>query len=158
MAYTLILKRFGLSLTFLSLPLRKTYASFSVWLATIAALLATFRLLSAPVLRFPDFSRPFELHTNGDCTAGIDVILGQRDPCNRRVYAVAYASISLSPAERNYGVSDEEVEALVIVWGNQKFAHYLTGTKFIVVSDHHALQFLRNSCSADLRGRLARWA
>ncbi|KAG1114109.1 hypothetical protein G6F61_010372 [Rhizopus arrhizus] len=112
-------------------------------------------LISAPVLRFPDFSRPFELHTDGACTAGIGVILCQRDPRNNRAYAVAYASRSLSPAERNYGVS--EVEALAIVWGIKKFAPYLTTTKFTVITDHHSLQFLNNGKSTDLRGRLARW-
>ncbi|KAG1083060.1 hypothetical protein G6F61_012672 [Rhizopus arrhizus] len=113
-------------------------------------------LLTAPVLRFPDFSRPFELHTDGACSSGIGVILCQRDPRNRRAYAIAYASRSLSPAERNYGVS--EVEDLAIVWGIRKFAHYLTGTKFTVVTDHHALQFLQSTRSSDLRGHLARWA
>ncbi|KAG1468800.1 hypothetical protein G6F56_003628 [Rhizopus delemar] len=113
-------------------------------------------LLTAPVLRYPDFSRPFELHTDGACSAGIGVILCQRDPRNRRAYAIAYASRSLTPAERNYGVS--EVEALAIVWGIRKFAHYLTGTKFEVVTDHHSLQFLQSTRSSDLRGRLARWA
>ncbi|KAG1138813.1 hypothetical protein G6F38_010280 [Rhizopus arrhizus] len=83
-------------------------------------------LTSAPVLRFPDFSHPFELHTDGACTAGIGVILCQRDPRNNRAYAVAFASRSLSPAERNYGVS--EVEALAVVWGIKKFAPYLAST------------------------------
>lgn len=113
-------------------------------------------LLSAPVLRLPDFSRAFELHTDGACTAGIGVILCQRDPKNNRAYAIAYASRSLSAAERNYGVS--EVEALAIVFGIKKFAHYLTATKFTVITDHHSLQFLTSGKSTDLRGRLARWA
>lgn len=112
-------------------------------------------LVSAPVLRFPDFSRPFELHTDGACTAGIGVILCQQDPRNNRAYAVAYASRSLSPAERNYGVS--EVEALAIVWDIKKFSPYLTATKFTVITDHHSLQFLNKGKLTDLRGRLARW-
>ncbi|KAG0755733.1 hypothetical protein G6F57_013048 [Rhizopus arrhizus] len=115
----------------------------------------TSALVSAPVLRFPDFSRPFELHTDGACTAGIGVILCQRDPRNNRAYAVSYASRSLSPAERNYGVS--EVEALAIVWDIKKFSPYLTATKFTVITDHHSLQFLNKGKLTDLRGRLARW-
>ncbi|CAO3678563.1 unnamed protein product [Rhizopus microsporus] len=86
----------------------------------------------APALRFPDFCRSFEIHTDGVCSAGIGIILCQRDPHNRRAYAVAYASRSLSPIERNYG------------------------TKFTAVTDYHALQFLQSSRSSDLRGRLAR--
>lgn len=64
------------------------------------------------------------------------------------------ASRSLSSAEKNYGVS--EVEALAIVWGIRKFAHYLTATKFTVITDHQALQTLQNK-NTDLRGRLKRW-
>ncbi|CEI92075.1 hypothetical protein RMCBS344292_06348 [Rhizopus microsporus] len=63
---------------------------------------------------------------------------------------------SLSPAEKNYGIS--EVEVLVIVKGIKKFAYYLACTNFTVVTDHHALQFLQSKKSSDLRGRLARWA
>lgn len=111
-------------------------------------------LVTTPVLCYPDFSQPFELHTDGACTAGIGVMLCQRDPSNNRVHAIAYASGSLSPAEKNYGVT--ELEALAVVWGMKKFAHYLTGMRFIVITDHQALQFLPRS--ADLRGRLARWA
>lgn len=94
-------------------------------------------LVSAPVLRLPDFTRPFELHTDGACTAGLGVILCQRDPKNNRAYAIAYASRSLSSAERNYGVS--EVEALAIVFGIKKFAHYLTATKFTVITYHRQI-------------------
>lgn len=105
-------------------------------------------LTSAPVLWFPDFSLPFELHPDGACTAGIGAILCQRDPRNNRTYAVAFASRSLTPAERNYGVS--EVEALAIVWGIKKFAPYLASTKFTVVTDHHALQFLTKITSLQI--------
>lgn len=107
------------------------------------------------MLRFPDFSVPFELHTDGSCTAGIGVILCQRDPRNNRANAVSFASRSLSPAEKNYGVS--EVEALAIVWGIKKFAHYLTATKCTVITDHQALQNLQNK-NTDIRGRLRGWA
>ncbi|KAG1136104.1 hypothetical protein G6F37_012189 [Rhizopus arrhizus] len=112
-------------------------------------------LVSAPVLQFPDFERPFELHTDGACTASIGVMLCQRDLDNNRVYAVAFASRSLAPNDRNYGVS--EVEALAIVWGIKKFVHYLTGTKFTVVTEHQVLQFF-SSLSSDLRGHLALWS
>ncbi|KAG2190855.1 hypothetical protein INT47_006713, partial [Mucor saturninus] len=113
-------------------------------------------LLAAPVLRFPDFGRPFELHTDGACSAGLGVMLCQRDPRNNKTYAVAFASRSLTPAEKNYDVSS--VEAPAIVWGIRKFAHYLASTKFKVITDHQALQVLNKTTSVDIRGRLARWA
>jgi hypothetical protein len=43
-----------------------------------------------------------------------------------------------------------------VVWAVKKFAHYLHGAKFTVVTDHQALQFLYKT--SDLRGCLARWS
>lgn len=53
-------------------------------------------LVSAPVLRFPDFTSPFELHTDGACSTGIGFILSQRDPTSNKFHAIALASRSLS--------------------------------------------------------------
>ena len=39
--------------------------------------------------------------------------------------------VPLSPAERNYGVT--EVATLAIVWDIKEFTHYLTDTRFVVV-------------------------
>jgi len=51
--------------------------------------------------------------------------------------AVAYASRSLSPAERKYSQLDKE--ALAIVFSVTKFHHYIFGRKFILYSDHKPL-------------------
>lgn len=75
-------------------------------------------------------------------------------PRNNKAYAVAFASRSLTPAENSYDVSS--VEALAIVWGIRKFAHYLASTKFTVITDYQALQVLNKRTSVDIRGRLAR--
>jgi hypothetical protein len=110
-------------------------------------------LISAPILRFPDLSLPFILHTDAAQT-GVGAILSQVDPSTSNLHPIAYASRSLTTPERNYSIT--EFEGLAVVWAVKKFAHYLRGAKFMVVTDHQALQFLHKT--SDLRGRLARWS
>ena len=52
-------------------------------------------------------------------------------------HPVAYASRSLSPAERRYSRLDKE--ALAIVFSVGKFHHYIFGRKFLLYSDHKPL-------------------
>ena len=52
-------------------------------------------------------------------------------------HPVAYASRSLSPAERRYSQLDKE--ALAIVFGVGKFHPYIFGRKFLLYSDHKPL-------------------
>ena len=52
-------------------------------------------LTSAPVLGYPDFSRPFDLETDASMQ-GLGVVLSQRDE-NGKSRVIAYASGSLQP-------------------------------------------------------------
>ena len=108
-------------------------------------------LISAPILAYPDFSIPFELHTDASST-GIGFALCQtQDGLNR---AIAYGGWDLNLGERNY--STTEREALAIVEGIKKFRNYLYGHKFTIYTDHNALRWLMSI--KDPNGRLARWA
>lgn len=69
-------------------------------------------------------------------------------------HVVAYASKSLTQAERNY--STTEGECLAVVWGVKHFRPYLFGTKFSLVTDHASLKWLMNS--QDLNPRVMRWS
>lgn len=109
------------------------------------------RLLSAPVLAFPDFKRPFILATDASRTA-LGVILSQQFPDGER--PIAYASRQLTAAERRYTVF--EIEGLAVVWGIRYFHVYLHGNPFTVITDHRALAFL-NSSAESLSDRMQRW-
>ena len=106
------------------------------------------KLISAPVLAYPDFSRPFILETD----ASIQVVLSQVRE-DRRPHPVAYASRPLSPSEKNYGITD--LETLAVVWSVSHFQSYLNGHDVTVYTDHSAVKaVLTNPKSSS---KHARW-
>lgn len=72
---------------------------------------------------------------------------------------IAFASRSLTSAERNYAQIDRE--ALSLVWGIKKFHHYLYGQRFTLVTDHQPLVSIFNphkGIPVMSAARLQRWA
>ncbi|UYV65391.1 K02A2.6-like [Cordylochernes scorpioides] len=86
-------------------------------------------------------------------TQGIAGVLKQVHP-DGNIYPVQYYSRALRSYERNYTIS--ELECLAIVECVDKFRVYLLGTRFVINSDHHALQWLKTI--KDPTGRLFRWS
>ena len=114
-------------------------------------------LISAPVLAHYDPTLPLKL--DGDASAyGIGAVIshvledGSEQP-------IAYASRTLSSAERNY--AQVEKEALSLVFGVRKFHQYLYGRKFVMVTDHKPLLALlgpKKGIPPLAAARLQRWA
>ena len=72
---------------------------------------------------------------------------------------VAYASRSLSPAEKKY--SQLEKEALAVIFSVRKFHDYVYGRKFILYSDHKPLQYLLSESKqtpTHASSHIQRWA
>ena len=109
-------------------------------------------LTTAPVLRPPDWSRPFILHTDFS-RDGLGAVLAQEDGEGHE-YVVEYASRSCVGAEADY--ASYEGECLCILWACDRFRYYLFGRQFVVCTDHRPLEWLMST--PRLKGKLARWA
>ncbi len=110
------------------------------------------KLTNAPILRHPDFERPFIIYTDASNVA-LGVVLAQKDESGNE-YVVAYGSRSLSSVERKYTVTERE--CLAVLFGVKIFRPYVYGTRFTVVTDHGSLTWLFKL--RDPEGRLGRWS
>ena len=89
---------------------------------------------------------------------GVGAVLSQIDEQGVE-RPVAYASCTLSQAERNY--SQLENEALALIFGTKWFHNYLYGRSFTLYTDHKPLQGLLNQSKAIstlASARIQRWA
>ena len=89
-------------------------------------------LTTAPLLKMPDPSKPFEVIADASQTAVGAVLMQDRHP-------VCYASRKFIPAELNYSVTDQE--ALASIHAIQLWRCYLEGTTFKLVTDHCPLTY-----------------
>ena len=109
------------------------------------------RLITAPVLAYPNFDIDFVLETDASYQ-GLGAVLSQR-LADQKLHPVAFGSRALSPPEKNYSVT--ELETLAVVWAIKHFHAYLYGHNVQVVTDHSAVKALLGSPSPS--GKHARW-
>ncbi len=105
-----------------------------------------YSLAHAPVLKAPDFSKPFEIWTDAS-THGIGAVLMQGDR------PVAFESRKLSSAEYNYTTTEQEL--LAVVHALKVFRPYIEGKDTQIFTDHQALSWLLTK--QDVSRREARW-
>ena len=104
------------------------------------------------MLAYPDFSKPFELHTDASIL-GLGAVLYQVEGKDKRV--IAYASRSLTPSEKKY--SAYKLEFLALKWAvTEKFRDYLQMKHFTVLTDSNPLAYVLTSAKLDATGQ--RWA
>ena len=109
------------------------------------------RLVQAPVLAYPDFSKSFVLETDASIK-GLGAVLSQTQADNR-FHPVAYVSRALTPAEKNYAIT--ELETLAVVWAITHFHVYLYGHDVTVYTDHMAVKVVLETPSPN--GKHDRW-
>src|ERR1019366_2501017 len=116
-------------------------------------------MCARPVLRQPDYTRPFCLSTDASAY-GVGAVLSQEGELNPRTkkptqHPIAYYSATFSPTERNYDIYERELLAIM-----KALAHWrphLAGTRdpVTVLTDHANLTYWKEP--RKVNRRVARW-
>lgn len=112
------------------------------------------RLTKPPVLAYPDFNRPFTLHTDAS-QKGLGAVLYQNQDGKMRV--IGYGSRTLTPAEQNYHLHSGKLEFLALKWAIcDKFRDYLFyAPHFTVFTDNNPLTYVLSTAKLNAVGH--RW-
>ena len=106
----------------------------------------------APVLAYPDFTKPFKLHIDA-CNRGLGAILYQ-EQADGKEKPISLASRSLSKAEFNYPA--HKLEFLALKWAvTKRFHEYLYRNDFTVYTDNNPLTYILTTAKLDATGH--RW-
>ena len=108
------------------------------------------KLVTAPVLAFPNFDKGFVLETDASIK-GLGAVLSQRQE-DDQMHPVVFASGALSSSGKNYSVTDLET---LVVWAVSHFHAYLYDHDVEVRTDHSAVKAVLSTPSPN--GKHARW-
>ena len=102
-------------------------------------------LMEAPILAYPDYSKPFILETDASLK-GLGAVLSQKGD-NNKICIIAYASRSLQPSEKSmHDYSSAKIELMALKWSIcDKFKDYLLGSKFTIFTDNNPLCYIKSS-------------
>lgn len=103
-------------------------------------------------LYLPNYNKRFILETDASDT-GLGACLMQCDNNGRKV-PIRWASRKLTKAEKNYGITEKEL--LAVIWGIEHFEYQLRGRSFDLITDHIALESMRKKSEFGNK-RMSRW-
>ncbi|GJZ68670.1 putative nucleotidyltransferase, ribonuclease H [Tanacetum coccineum] len=103
-------------------------------------------VMEEPVLRLPDVTMPFELHTDASDFAIGGVLMQDGHP-------IAFESWKLNETERKYTVQEKEMMA--VVYCLRIWRHYLLGSRFVIKTDNIATSYFQTQ--KKLSPKQARW-
>lgn len=106
-------------------------------------------LCEAPLLQFPDFSKPYNITTDASGYA-VGGVLSQGEIGKDR--PIAYTSRVLRGPELNYEVYEKE--ALAVIHSVRAFRTYVYGNPIKILTDHQPLVWFKK---ADLNTRVQKW-
>jgi len=98
------------------------------------------KLTTAPVLAAPRDGGNYVVDCDA-CETGLGAVLQQWQDGQLRV--IAYASRTLTPAEKVYCTTRKE--QLAMVYSLRQFRPYILGNRTVVRSDHAALMYLKRA-------------
>ena len=110
-------------------------------------------LVSAPILHYPDWTKPFVIETDASMYA-LSGVLSQRDEASGKLLPVVYWSRLLRPHETR--TAQPELEVLAVINATEEFQPYVWGKHFTICTDAQALTWLKTAEGS--RSKLARWA
>ena len=108
------------------------------------------KLVSAPIIIFPDWSKPFEVMCDNSGVA-FCVVLGQRR--DKIIHPIYYPNKDLNEAQKNYIVTEQDL--LYVLFAFKKFCYYLLGMRVIMHTDYSSLRYLM--AKKDAKPRLICW-
>ena len=117
-------------------------------------------LCKPPVLRFPDFEKPFIILVDaaggfGEATGGYGACLAQMGDDGTE-HPIAYASTALNEAQSKF--ASTEAEASAAMFALRKWRAMVQGNVSILVSDHKAVSSLTKPTKEFKNRKLANWA
>ena len=113
--------------------------------------------LQAPILSFPDFSKPFLLETDAS-GKGLGAVLSQKQS-DGRYHPIAYASCIMNEMEQRYHSNKQEF--LALKWAvTEQFHEYLSPygknrNEFVVHTSNNPLTYIFSTANLDAVGQ--RW-
>lgn len=111
------------------------------------------KLAKYPILRMPDFNRPFIVRTDASDFAYGSALVQTYDQIE---FPIAFHSGSFLPSQRGSHWSTWKREGFSVVSAIKKWRHYLSNEKFTIVTDHESLLTILDP-SKETKAIIVRW-